>query len=148
MKTLTKTTHIAQIRQQNQTQIEQVCQLINWTEEQYCNYHFEQYCDFVKRMFWGYPKELYHTVLYSPVMRGLWNNQAQRRNDLEFLPFAISETEPMLDFNDNMDGIYCLPACNPGAAHIVDEFMFIHAAARLVNDDEFMHQYNQILKLI
>lgn len=148
MKTLTKTTHIATIRQKNQSQTSKVCQLLNWSEEQYCNYLFEQYCDFVKRMFYRYPVELYQTVLYSPVMRGLWNNEVFKRNALDFLPFASAETEPMLEFTDDVDGIFCLPACKPGAAHIVDEFMLIHAAARLVHDDEFMIKYNNVLSLI
>jgi len=147
MKTLTKTTHIAQIRQADQSQLQQVCQLIDFTEDQYCKYMFEQYTAFVKRMFCDYPIVLYQNALYSPVMRGFWNNEATKRNETEFLPFATDLTADIYTVN-KQGTLEILIGLNAGNLWLVDEFMLIHNHQVLINNGAFMHRYNQTLHLI
>lgn len=149
MKTLEKKqSHISTIIDTNQTQLQEVCSIIDWTAQQYCNYQFDQYTEFLKSLFFGYPEELYKDALYSPVMRGFWNNEASKRNELEFLPFGREEVKPLLELLDDFEGVFYLPASTCGAAHIIDEFMFIHSAKRLINDEVFMAGYARTLQLI
>ena len=148
MKTALKTnTHVAQVISDNLNQMQTVCELLNWTEQQYCNFQFEQYEAFIDMMFYGYPEIFANSVKHSPSFRGFWNCQVAERNRLDFIDFAKAETEELHEVN--MDGeLIPYKALPFGDAYIVDEFMFIHNPKRLMHDEEFMIQYNHTLKLI
>lgn len=160
MKTLT--THIAKVRQQHLSQIDEVCQLLDWTHQQYCQHQFEQYQAFISILFKNYP-ELIKEVEYSAVFRGFWNKEAAKRN-AEWLAFARSQTrlEVILEVEDvfrqaqqpkvedEIEGIY-LNVLQPlpyGDDYLVGEYLFEHRAKRLLIDQEFMNNYYHTLKLI
>lgn len=124
----TAKTHIAKIRQTDLTQIEEVCNLLGWSFERYCEHQFHNYNEFIDRLFSGYPVEMANQVRYSAVFRGFWNNEASLRNQTEFLPFA--KYEP----NDS-------PV-------ILSEFLYTHSPLTLLHDDLFMTKYNRVLDTI
>lgn len=129
MKTLTQPkTHIAKVRQSDKSLIEEVCNLIGWSYEQYCEYQFNNYIQFVDRMFEHWPAEMANQVKYSSVFRGFWNNEASLRNQTEFMPFARFE-----------------PIDSPV---ILSEFLYTHCPLQLMHDDLFMMKYNHVLDII
>lgn len=125
--TLQHTTHITRTRQERATLIERICELLNWSHDQYCWHQYEQYELFLSQICAGYPV-IYYQLRYSSVFRGFFNITWDVRTKQEFLPFAK-------DFE-------------PGDAYLVDEYLLIHNYRRLLNDDEFMMEYNHILRLI
>lgn len=147
MKTLTKTTHIARIRQADQSQVQQVCRLLAWDEQQYCQYQFYQYTGFLTRMFHEWPDIMLQQVMYSPTMRGFWNNEWAQRTDDEFLPFAKVLTEDAIEVEPGGNMI-TVPGMELGDAYLMDEYLLIHNIMALVDDDLFMMKYNNVLSLI
>ena len=146
MKTLTAKTHIATIRQQNETQIQKVCYLLGWSEMQYCNYQFETYTRFLTRMFHGWPEHFLNAALYSPVMRGYWNNQASDRNN-EFLLWGNELHESQSELTPE-GSILTIPGVASGDPYYLEEFLFTHSVERLCNDKPFMDGYCQVIKMI
>lgn len=98
---------------------------LGMTDEQYCWHQFNEYCAFVEKLTGGWGM-IRAQLLYSPVFRGFWNNEWARRNREDFLPFAEG-----LELETNLS-----------------EYDFIHSHVRLMNDEEFMDRYNNILKII
>lgn len=147
MKTLTKKTHIAKVRQQNQEGMAQVCQLLGWSKQQYCDYLFEQYCQFIDSTYPGFPDILTRRVLYSPLFRGLFNNNSAKLDQSEFLPFAIDVTTPLwVVTNDGeLMEIETIPI---GSDYLADEWMHIHSHKRLMDDQPFIDQFNHVLTLL
>ncbi|MGB4776125.1 MAG: hypothetical protein WBP45_13180 [Daejeonella sp.] len=121
------TTHIGRIRKEQASQIEQVCDLLNWTHDEYCDHQYKEYEAFIARMFDGYPVMM-QQVRYSSAFRGFWNNEWAIRNEIDFLPFAKE--------------------CQMDEAFIMEEYLYIHSHYRLMNDDDFLSKYNSALKLI
>ena len=129
MRTITKTAnHITQVRNSDANQIQQVCRLLGWSYEDYCNFQFEKYLEFVDRVFIGFPDIMANQVKYSAVFRGFWNNEASFRNHTEFLPFAKYEETQSPD--------------------LISEFLYIHDPRALVMDDLFITKYNRVIDLI
>ncbi|MCH7400096.1 hypothetical protein MM236_19025 [Belliella sp. DSM 107340] len=126
MKTISPNTHIGKIRTEQRSDMSQVCNILGWTPEQYCRYQFKQYCAFVEALSTDWPK-IREQILYSPVFRGFWNNEWANRDKYEFLSFAP----------DNADHSYNL-----------SEYLFIHDHERLLEEDQFMIKYNNILKIL
>lgn len=146
MKTLTAKTHIATIRQQNETQIEQVCNLLAWSELQYCTHQFELYTRFLTRMYHGWPVHFLKDAMYSPVMRGYWNNQVSERNS-EFLKWGIELNESQSELTPE-GSILTIPGVPCGDAYYLEEYLFTHSVERLCNDKLFMDGYCQVIKMI
>jgi len=124
----TAKTHIAKVRQSDRSQIEEVCNLIGWSFDRYCEHQFSNYIEFVDRLFAGWPTEMANQVKYSSVFRGFWNNEASYRNQTEFLPFARLE-----------------PSDSPV---LLSEFIYTHSPLALMHDDVFMTKYNRVLEII
>lgn len=147
MKTLTKKTHIAKVRQANRKGIEQVCHLLQWSEQQYCDYLFDQYCQFIEEKYKGFPAIISNNVLYSDLFRGMFNNAAAQRDKLEFTPYALDVTEEVTVINPKgiLEIVQTIPL---GGQYLVDEWMHIHNYKRLLTDKLFLNQFEHILKLI
>ena len=129
MKTLTKAkTHIEKVRQTDKSATEEVCALIGWSVDYYCEFQFCKYLEFIDRMFEGCPPSMVNQVKYSKVFRGFWNNEAALRNQTEFLPFA--KYEPV------------------NSENLLPEFEFTHNPISLMHDDLFMMKYNNVLQII
>ena len=121
------TTHIAKIRKQQSTQLEEVCSLLKWSEEQYCWHQYEQYERFI-HVNCGTMIYLRRELRYSNLFRGFWNNAWAKRNEVEFLPFAYE--------------------CKYDSDYLLEEYLHINSYERLLHNTEFMNEYDQILKLI
>ncbi|RYF25166.1 MAG: hypothetical protein EOO42_04355 [Flavobacteriales bacterium] len=147
MKTLTKTSSIAKIKQFDLTQKQQVCELLQWSEQMYFDFMFQQYNDFLNRLFFGYPQQMLNEVAQSPVFRGFWNNEVSFRNESEFLPFAQFETQDYYEVNE-AGKLIITPAVPLGDCFLVDEFMIIHNPKTLMSNDAFMHRFNKTLSLL
>ncbi|RQO78081.1 hypothetical protein DBR40_09025 [Pedobacter sp. KBW01] len=133
MSTITKVkeeskTHIEECREFDLNLIENVCMLLGWSTEQYCEYQLDNYNQFVDRLFYGFPVQMANEVKYSSDFRGFWNNEASFRNQTEFLPFA--KFEPM------------------ESPVILSEFLYTHNPLTLMHDDLFMMKYNNVLEKI
>jgi len=147
MKTLTKKTHIAKVRQANREGIQQVCHLLQCSEQDYCNYIFDQYCKFIEDRYKGFPDVVANKILFSPVFRGVFNNAVASRDEAEFIPFAVDVTEEITIVNSSgdLDVIEAIPL---GGDYLVYEWMQIHSYKRLLMDDQFINQFEHCLNLI
>lgn len=147
MKTLTKKTHIATIRQDNQDGMMQVCHLLQWSEQQYCEYLFEQYYTFIQIRFKHAHVSEKNRVLYSKFFRGVFNNAAAHRDETEFIPYALEATEEIITVNPNgsLEVVQTIPI---GGEYLVTEWKHIQSHRRLIEDGHFMAQYRHILELI
>jgi hypothetical protein len=127
MSTLIKPkTNIAQVREQQKNQMQQVCEWLGWTEQQYCEHQFEQYELFLQEM-WGKMPEALQQFRLSPIFRGFWNNDWAMRTATDFLPYVHT------DFDDHA---------------LEDEYIFIHWHSRLVRDPEFIQRYINATKYL
>lgn len=122
----TKTTHIQKVRQSNLEAMHQVQQILSWSHDRYCQYQFQQYCRFVEEITQGWDL-VRKEIMYSPVFRGFWNNEWNARDHEDFLCSAT----------DCEDSRYNL-----------EEYLFLHDTDRLMEDDDFMHRYSNILNII
>lgn len=155
MKTLTPKTHIGKVRQQNLTQIERVCELLNWTREQFCKHQYSQYEAFVKRACADLP-EAANYLRYSKTFRGFFNHEWMIRTAAKFLPFATDMTMPTLELlkqvwnngDVTLEGVEYSEGLPYGAAYLVEEYVLIHKAQRLFYDEAFAQSYANIIDLI
>lgn len=125
MKTV-KTPHIQQQRDLIQSGQDHAQNLLKWSHEEYCHHQFDEYCLFVEALTEGWTA-VRQDILYSPVFRGFWNSEWDKRNREDFLEFA--------------------PDC-PDYKYLKTEYLFIHSHERLLEEEEFMVKYSHILKLI
>jgi hypothetical protein len=128
-KTLTppNETHIATVRSRNVIQMTEVCDLLQWQPEQYCQHQFEQYIRFTDELAY-FSEKLKQRLRYSDVFRGFWNNEWARRNANNFLPFAW---DSLFELSD-----------------LTAEYIYTHDAIRLIHDDAFYNRFENALKLI
>ena len=145
MKTLTKKTHIAEVREANLKGIQQVCHLLQWTEQDYCEFQFQQYCLFVDTKYSNFPDIIANRVLYSPLFRGFFNNEAYKRDEVEFLPFAEDLIEPIWTVAEGGEIEIIKPI---DVEDLVTEWMLIHDYKRLLNDEAFIAGFQQLLTIM
>ena len=119
-------THIGKQRQLLQSNKEQVCELLHWSEQEYCQYHFDQYSAFVERLSEDWPV-LKQQLFSSAAFRGFWNLETACRETEDFLPWAQ-------DCDDY--------------SYLLSEYEFINDHKRLIQDEDFMNRFNGILDLI
>ncbi|PSL06568.1 hypothetical protein [Cecembia rubra] len=132
MKTLSPKSHIGKVRKASKDQKQEIQDLLMWSDDAYCRFQFREYCHFVETLTTGWLK-VREQILYSPVFRGFWNNEWNAR-DREFLEFTDSFSKYPLD---QQERVYCMT-----------EYMLLHSHKALLEDDEFMMRYYQILKLL
>lgn len=142
----TTLTHIAKVRAANATQLETVCDLLNWTKEKYCKHQFFVYEELIKKLNEGLPKAE-KALRYSPHFRGYFNDLWTARTKTEFLPFATDLVNDVVELDENYH-LFVEPGINKGDHYLVAEYMLIHSPQRLAYDDEFTDQYMNIIDKI
>jgi hypothetical protein len=144
MRTLTKTTtHIALAKQYNDKVMQQVCELLNWTPDHYCQHQYDVYESFLLQMEGDSPKVLAQ-LRHSPTFRGFWLNEWNKRTKEDFIIFAVlGYSNTSLDASGGI--VYEESTCDDYDYH---EYMFVHSASRLMNDTAFLSAYEHILHLI
>lgn len=145
MKTLTKTTDIATVRELNKSTSEKICELLNWDWERFCRHQFDCYEAFLAKVCELLPQAK-QALRYSQLFRGFWLNEWIKRNELEFLPFAIAETTEQFGFIDGRFEEFELLA--KGDTYLIDEYLLINCPNRLYYDDEFAVRYAAIVDSI
>lgn len=158
MKTLTKTIEkalskvskkislIEKTNQLNETQLSEICGMLRWTEQQYCAHQFEQYEAFLKRAMLGSHESIVNRVRYSPLMRGLWNNEWIRRNEA-FLPMARYTMFEGLEVNRK--GRLCNQAPDEeDLERTTEDYYTIHNGKLLYSNFQLLSKFHHILKLI
>ncbi|MGY0034414.1 hypothetical protein [Pedobacter sp. NJ-S-72] len=147
MKTITKNTHIAKIRQHNREGMQQVCHLLQCTEQDYCDYLFDQYCFFVQERYKAFPEVVLNRILYSSLFRGMFNNAAAQRDETEFIPQALDVTEDVTIINiyGRLEVLQTVPL---GGQYLIEEWHEIHSYKRLLEDNHFLNQFEHTLELI
>ena len=125
------TSHIQSVRRQMEDARQSVQSCLRWSHMEYCEYQFEQYVLFADLLTEGWPR-VREQILYSPLFRGFWNNQWLIRDKADFLPFAME-----MDARNISELVY-----------MREEYLFLHSAHRLIEEDDFMRAYNQVLKLL
>ena len=128
-------------------QVAEVCGYLGWTEDQYYQHQFEQYEEFLKRQLYGYPESFYNRIRYSPLMRGLWNNEWFNRTTGKFLIMARFHLFKGMEVDED-GGLLIIEPVEGAEQHVYDEYMFIHSGKLLVNDLDFMSRYHHVLTLI
>lgn len=143
MKTLTKTTtHVSRAKEYNNSIMQQVCDLLNWTPDQYCNHQYACYEDTLHRLFYETPVVLEQLRL-SPVFRGLFINEWNDRTKCDLLDQAMVQDSGTLLAPDGSFVFQELDSSNDE-----QEYLFIHSAHRLANDPEFLTAINQVMDLV
>lgn len=152
MKTLTvnrpkRVSLIEQTRIMNESQISTVCTILGWTDQQYCDYQFEQYEQFLLIMFKDSDVAFANKVKYSPLFRGLWNNEWIQRNE-EFLKIAKYVVFTGYEVDDTGELIK-VPPPDAGSVEKLDrDYRVLHNAKRLIVDHSFIVRFEHLLPLI
>lgn len=144
---MSKTTHIELVHDIAYKQKMQVCYYLEWNEEQYNTHQMQEYEKFLKIRFMGCPVEMMNEVRYSPIMAGLWKNEWIHRNANEFLNVAKDLCTESMSVNELGVLEHYIPT-EFNKTTVYEEYLWCHNAMRLSNDDEFMKQFNQVIKLI
>ena len=145
MKTLTKETHVAKVRAINQSTSETICQLLNWDWELFCAHQYQCYETFISKACELLPQAR-QVLRHSAVFRGWFNHEWAKRNEVEFLPFAIAETSQPFGFIDGKFEEFEL--LTPGDMYLVDEYLIVNCPNRLYYEDEFAAKYAMIVDQI
>lgn len=138
--------HIQTIRTAHATQLAQVCHYLGWSKQQYCNHQFATYTAFLTQMFYGAPTSWLQEAEYSPVMRGFFNNEWEKRNT-QFLPYAkeLCFTGIEVTPRGKMQNCYGLPL---GSDALLSQYEFTHSITEMLDCSQFLNSYNTALKLV
>lgn len=159
MKTaIKKQTHIAKIREQNQGQIDKVCELLEWTREDYTNHQYHEYEMFVYKAFPSLPYAG-QSVRYSSQFRGFYVNEWFTRNEIDFLPYATDLVTDELDLIYASDffsqdwtrkeiGVRVNQGVEYGNSFLIEEYLQIHSHQSLFCDADFINKYRHFLNQI
>lgn len=124
---INRKTHIETVRETYSNDMQQVCKILKWDEQDYCHHQFAEYEKFAQIVSLEFP-ELRNRIRYSPVFRGFWVNEWAKRNQSEFIPYS--------------DG------CSFSLTWILDEYLFTNDAERLYRDEAFYTRFENLLKSI
>lgn len=147
LKATLQTTLIEQMKVLNESMISTMCSILGWTEQQYCDHQFESYESFV---FWVYKRDNQHLankVRYSPIFRGLWNNEWLNRND-KFVHKAKYDLFSGFEIDESGELLTVPPPDSHTMEKIVYEYKSIHSSWKLRNDPMFMQKFYHALDLI
>ena len=137
------TTHIARAKQYNDKVMQQVCELLNWTEQQYCDHQYRIYEKIVDRLFYEMPKEQ-QSIRYSPVFRGFFINEWNKRTIVEFLSYAvIADSETCIGADGSLNHQEISDSANDE-----QEYLFVHHQHKIIGDTTFLTSLNQALDII
>jgi hypothetical protein len=156
MKTLAKKqSHIDQIRTMNLTQIENVCQLLGWSHEDYTKHQYIEYEMFIAKACTDAP-EFMNDLRHSKEFCGFYINEWIRRNNTSFLPFAVNQTTDVYDLLYEFDisngqskrfeyGVRCFEGLEYGDPLLIEEYLIVHSYETLFCDADFQHRYENII---
>ncbi|WP_286803409.1 MULTISPECIES: hypothetical protein [Sphingobacterium] len=138
---------VEQTRVLCQEQIQEICRLMKWTEQEYCDHQFEQYEIFLKRALFGAHINVFNKVRFSPLMRGLWINEWMRRNEDIFLPMARYNMFEGMEVNEK--GILgTVVPDEESRIYTSEEYYTLHNGKRLYADADMMVKFGHVLNLI
>lgn len=120
-------THIETVRESHCNLMDNICDILSWTQEDFCNHQFAEYEGFARLVARDYPAYR-ERIRYSPVFRGFFNNEWAKRNELNFMPFAVDSAFSKL--------------------WILDEYLYMNDAEVLWRDEAFYIRFESILKHI
>ena len=140
--------HLQKIKNANNTDMQQICELIGWGQEQYCRHQFFVYDSVLSRRFFGQPACLLNQAMYSDLMSGFFNNEWSKRNQTEFLPFAQEHSHFSQSYVCPKKGLRLEWDCQSVKAFLADEYLYCHNPYLLANDEIFLSRLNYTLNLI
>jgi len=123
-------------------QIQRICQLLTWTPEAYCLHQYTEYELCIARICQRLPGAA-RLLRYSTPFRIFYNNEWAWRNENEFIPFANSLTEDLLDIDE--EGVSIYKGMEYGTPLLIEEYCSTHAAQQLFYNEEFTTKYCQIV---
>ena len=138
---------IEQTRIMNESQINEICNILGWTELQYCEHQFEQYEQFLKRVLHGSSQNFLSKIRHSPVMRGLWNNEWIHRNE-EFIQGARYQLFSGMEIDSHGEVVTVPPPDQATFAKIYDDYHTLHNGKLLAVNHEFIVRFEHVLDLI
>lgn len=139
--------HIQKAKDMAQSQMIQICTYMGWTMQKYCSHQLTGYEVFLQKKFKQCSAAMLNEVRYSSIMSGFWKNEWTHRNAIEFLPFAQDMLAEAVLVSDKGQLIYYQPS-DSAIEQVQEEYHFINSPKRLINDENFMAQFNHTLKLI
>lgn len=147
MKTLIKkSTHIAQQRQKNLTQIERICYMLGWSHDDYCRHQYAEYEMFIRVACTDLPS-VANQLRYSPQFRGFFNNEWMTRNECAFLPFAECLIQDSMEV-DTQGALIVIEGIECGNSFLVEEYFATHAHRSLFCDADFKNRYAHMIERI
>lgn len=147
MKTLThpKQNDISLLRKSDQKQMQSVCEVLNWSEEQYCLHQFDEYDNFINRLNPDSPF-IAQKLRYSPVFSGFWKNEWVKRTEKEFLIFALQSYSKLEVTVAGKIGLRTEYATVDD--YDLHEYLFLHSAIRLSQNYDFLKAYELVFNLV
>lgn len=142
-----KITQPEKVMESVKRQVAEVCRHLDWTEEEYYSHQFEQYEEFLRRILHGYPEAAFNKIRYSPLTRGVWNNEWFNRTTSKFLIMARFQLFEGMEVDEDGQLLIIEPA-DGAREHVQDEYLFIHNGKLLVNNIEFLERFYHVLELI
>ncbi len=122
-------THIQEMRNLYESQLQEVCELLNWTPQQYCWHQYREYERFVHQVtLYAQTYEFKDRIRHSATFRGFWNNEWEQRNRNEFINDAYYNTD--------------------NKKQMADDYLRLHKAERLLEDELFYGRFEAILKYL
>jgi len=152
MKNLTKKiTHIESIRQVNTDQIQKVCELLDWTHQQYCDHQYEEFQALIKHICIGSAREQ-NFLLKSGEFRGFCNNEWIRRNQVNFLPYAADLSADVLEltydgvgknypYELTYGGVEYYAGVQAGDPLYLEEYLHLHSAQSIMCDADLREKF-------
>lgn len=141
-------THIETLKTADANDMQTICQLLNWSVEQYCEHQFLNYLAFLKRRFHGQPIQALNRVMYSKTIRGFFNNEWSKRNHNDYLPFALDSNEHSQSNVCSKGTLYICWDYTAFQDFLIDEYMYVHNPAMLINDRDFLTRFNNTLNIL
>lgn len=124
-----------------------ICEMFDWTLEQYFEHQLDEYEAFLKRVYFGRPVDQLNAVRYSPLFAGFWKMEWMNRNKSLILPFAedILQDQTVIDEHG---ALKLMPPDQAAIDNVYDEYAFVHSHRTLVNCESFMAKYSYVLSLV
>lgn len=154
MKTITakkpanlQTALIEHMRILNETVISDICEIIGWTELEYCEHQYETYEAFAFYAFRRNNQQWSNKVRYSPIFRGLWNNEWLFRNE-KFISKARYDLFTGMEVDESGEIVTVPPPDHDVYQKLIYEYKTMHSAWKLRNNPLFMQKFYHALDLI
>ncbi|MBY0244979.1 MAG: hypothetical protein K2Q03_05970 [Sphingobacteriaceae bacterium] len=145
MKTLVKNSLVGRARAEKRGIVAEVLDLLDWTVEMYCDYHWSVYEEFFGQRFEGYPVVMAE-LMANPVMQGWWRMEELKRSK-ELLDFVKKQAQSEAYVTEGGE-LVMLEGAEYDSTYWNEEYVYVNSVDGLLNNAIFLEGYDQVLNLI